>query len=90
MSLGTVAPARFGRPLREFLDTEAASGAVLLLAAFAALVTRMDRTVGRLMEKLKALALDKNTLVLFTSDSARTKRAAPTPRSSRAPAPSAG
>jgi NhaA family Na+:H+ antiporter len=31
-------PARFGRPLREFLATEAAGGTVLLLAAFAALV----------------------------------------------------
>jgi arylsulfatase A len=37
-------------------------------AAFAALITRMDRTVGRLMEKLKALGLDEKTLVLFTSD----------------------
>jgi NhaA family Na+:H+ antiporter len=31
-------PTRFGRPLREFLATEAAGGTVLLLAAFAALV----------------------------------------------------
>ena len=38
MKVGTVAPTRFGRPLREFLATEAAGGAVLLLAAFAALV----------------------------------------------------
>jgi NhaA family Na+:H+ antiporter len=38
VSTGTVAPARFGRPLREFLATEAAGGTVLLLAAVAALV----------------------------------------------------
>jgi NhaA family Na+:H+ antiporter len=38
VSIGTVAPARFGRPLREFLATEAAGGTVLLLAAFVALV----------------------------------------------------
>jgi NhaA family Na+:H+ antiporter len=31
-------PTRFGRPLREFLATEAAGGTVLLLAAFAALI----------------------------------------------------
>ncbi|HZE99386.1 MAG TPA: arylsulfatase [Planctomycetota bacterium] len=37
-------------------------------AAFAAMVTRMDRDVGRLLEKLKALGLDETTLVLFTSD----------------------
>ena len=37
-------------------------------AAFAALVTRMDRTVGRLLDKLQALGLDEKTLVLFSSD----------------------
>jgi arylsulfatase A len=37
-------------------------------AAFAAMVTRMDRSVGRLMDKLKALGLDEKTIVLFTSD----------------------
>ena len=38
MSVGAVATARFGRPLREFLATEAAGGTVLLLAALFALV----------------------------------------------------
>ena len=37
-------------------------------AAYAAMVTRMDRSVGRIMDKLKALGLEKDTLVLFTSD----------------------
>src|SRR5258708_15023311 len=37
-------------------------------AAFAAMVTRMDRDVGTLLEKVKALGLDENTLVFFTSD----------------------
>ncbi|HUR37878.1 MAG TPA: arylsulfatase [Planctomycetota bacterium] len=37
-------------------------------AAFAAMVTRMDRDIGRLFEKLKALGIDGNTLVMFTSD----------------------
>ncbi len=37
-------------------------------AALAAMITRMDRTVGKLMELLEELGIDKNTLVLFTSD----------------------
>jgi arylsulfatase A-like enzyme len=34
----------------------------------AAMITRLDRDVGRLMDTLKELGLDENTLVLFTSD----------------------
>jgi arylsulfatase A-like enzyme len=34
----------------------------------AAMITRMDRDIGRLIEKLRALGIDKKTLVLFTSD----------------------
>ncbi len=34
----------------------------------AAMITRMDRDIGRLMTRLKVLGLDHNTLVLFTSD----------------------
>lgn len=37
-------------------------------AAYAAMITRMDRSVGRLMDLLKELKLDGNTLVIFTSD----------------------
>src|SRR5262245_47880549 len=37
-------------------------------AAYAAMVTRMDRTVGRVMDVLKELKLDDNTLVMFSSD----------------------
>lgn len=37
-------------------------------AAFAGMVSRMDRTVGRVLEQLKRLKLDDNTLVIFTSD----------------------
>ncbi|MBL9186631.1 MAG: arylsulfatase [Opitutaceae bacterium] len=37
-------------------------------AAFAGMVSRMDRTVGRLLEQLQRLKLDDNTLVIFTSD----------------------
>ncbi len=34
----------------------------------AAMITRMDRDIGRLMDRLKALGLDENTIVFFTSD----------------------
>jgi arylsulfatase A-like enzyme len=34
----------------------------------AAMVTRMDRDVGRLLDRLKRLGLDEHTLVLFSSD----------------------
>jgi arylsulfatase A-like enzyme len=35
---------------------------------FAAMVTRMDRDIGLLLDKLKETGADKNTLVLFSSD----------------------
>jgi arylsulfatase A-like enzyme len=37
-------------------------------AAYAAMVSLLDRQVGEVMGKLKALGLDKNTLIIFTSD----------------------
>ena len=37
-------------------------------AAFAAMVTLLDRQVGEVLAKLKELGLDKNTIVMFTSD----------------------
>jgi arylsulfatase A-like enzyme len=37
-------------------------------ATYAAMVTRLDRYVGEIMDKLRALGLDKNTLIIFTSD----------------------
>ena len=37
-------------------------------AAFAAMVTRMDEGVGRVLEALRARGLDRSTIVLFTSD----------------------
>jgi uncharacterized sulfatase len=36
--------------------------------AHAAMITRMDRDVGRLMAKLKELGIDERTVLLFTSD----------------------
>jgi arylsulfatase A-like enzyme len=34
----------------------------------AAMITRMDRDIGKLLERLKQLDVDKNTIVIFTSD----------------------
>ena len=36
------------------------------------MVTRMDRSVGRILDQLKELKLDENTLVIFTSDNGPT------------------
>ena len=41
-------------------------------ACYAAMISFMDRQVGRLMALLKALGLDDNTIVLFTSDNGTT------------------
>lgn len=35
---------------------------------YAAMITRMDRDVGRIMKLLKKLRIDQNTIVFFTSD----------------------
>jgi len=41
-------------------------------ACYAAMVTRMDKDVGRIMALLKELSLDDNSLVIFTSDNGPT------------------
>lgn len=41
-------------------------------AGYAAMITRLDRDVGLLLDALKAHGLDDNTLVLFTSDNGPT------------------
>ena len=38
------------------------------LVTYAAMVSRMDRDIGRLMDLLSELGIEKNTLVIFTSD----------------------
>lgn len=37
-------------------------------AQFAGMITRLDYYVGEVMEKLKEKGLDKNTIVIFSSD----------------------
>ena len=41
-------------------------------ATFAGMVSRLDRDVGRLLDHLKQLGLEKETLVIFTSDNGPT------------------
>ncbi len=41
-------------------------------AAYAAMITFLDHQVGRLMDLLKELGLDENTIVMFTSDNGTT------------------
>lgn len=41
-------------------------------AAYAAMITRMDRDIGRIMQSLKDYGIDQNTLVIFTSDNGPT------------------
>jgi arylsulfatase len=41
-------------------------------ACYAAMITFMDKQVGRLMQLLKDLGLDDNTIVMFTSDNGTT------------------
>ncbi len=41
-------------------------------AAYAAMITRMDRYIGNVLDLLKELKLDDNTIVVFTSDNGAT------------------
>jgi len=41
-------------------------------ATYAAMVTRMDRSVGRILDRIKKLGLDENTIVMFSSDNGPT------------------
>ncbi len=40
----------------------------LHMAVYAAMIDRMDQGIGKILEKLRKLDIDKNTLVLFLSD----------------------
>ena len=54
------------------------------MAVYAAQIERMDTNVGRLMDKLKKLGVEENTLVLFISDNGGSGRGSE-PRQARAP-----
>lgn len=41
-------------------------------AAYAGMVTRMDRTVGRILDQLKTIGIDDETIVVFASDNGPT------------------
>ncbi len=47
---------------------------------FAAMITRMDRDVGRILELLKTLGIDENTIVFFTSDNGPDKSESHSPQ----------
>ena len=42
------------------------------LSTYAAMITYMDKQIGRIMALLKELNLDRNTLVMFSSDNGTT------------------
>jgi arylsulfatase A-like enzyme len=56
----------------------------------AAMITRMDRDIGILMDKLKHLGLDDNTLVMFSSDNGPHKEGGADPRFFRSYGPLRG
>ena len=58
--------------------------------AHAATITRMDRDIGRLMDLLKKLGLDENTLVLFSSDNGPHKEGGNSPDFFKASGPFSG
>lgn len=41
-------------------------------AAYAAMISRLDKDLGRIMQQLKSLGLDETTLVMFSSDNGTT------------------
>ncbi len=41
-------------------------------AAYAAMITRMDRHIGRVMQRVKDLGLDNDTVIMFSSDNGPT------------------
>lgn len=43
-------------------------------AAYAAMITRMDRDVGRIVSRIRELGLERDTLILFTSDNGGASR----------------
>ena len=56
----------------------------------AAMITRLDRDVGRLLELLKELGLDRNTLVIFTSDNGPHREGGNDPEFNRSSGPLRG
>nr|WP_245560637.1 arylsulfatase [Colwellia piezophila] len=56
---------------KQFEETPTAGGYLPVLkpkATRAAMITHIDTSIGKLFAKLKSLGLDKNTLVMFSSD----------------------
>ena len=56
------------RPVPEVWDGKGYAPQAYPRAAYAAMVSRLDKYVGQVMGRLREFGLDKNTLVIFTSD----------------------
>jgi uncharacterized sulfatase len=56
----------------------------------AAMITRMDRDVGRLLDLLKELGIQKNTLVIFSSDNGPHKESGSNPQRFQSSGPFSG
>ncbi len=41
-------------------------------AGYAAMITRMDRDIGRILERIRELNLEKDTFIMFSSDNGPT------------------
>jgi arylsulfatase A-like enzyme len=64
---------RFDEPLPDEMGGKVQT--IAPRATYAAMVTRLDRYVGRLLEKIRGLKLDDETIVFFASDNGAPRRA---------------
>ncbi len=55
-------------PLWEELDAEERATEARRMAVYAAMIDRMDRNIGKVLDKVRELGEEENTLVLFCSD----------------------
>ena len=56
----------------------------------AAMITRLDSDIGKLMDKLKKLKIDQDTLVIFTSDNGPHRESGVDPKFFKSPGPLRG
>ncbi|QKZ14686.1 arylsulfatase [Spirosoma sp. KUDC1026] len=61
-----------GNPEKPYYGQNGYASALYPRATYAGMITHMDRQVGALMQLLKELKLDDNTLVMFSSDNGTT------------------
>lgn len=72
-ALSKLGPGEVNRPLPwDELTADQQRFQATKMAIHAAMVDRMDREIGRLIEQLQAMGADDNTLILFASDNGAT------------------